>query len=155
MPQTDKELFLHWWKSAWDEGVWAASWSKSISDLTPDQAAWQPPSAPGVPGVRKSIWQLVEHMIFWRENWLGRLDGGPRPTADLLATHNFPEIRERSQAAWDAARSRLGASQQRVAAAVRDRFEVAAPMMYFLPHDCYHFGQVNYIRAMLGLKPIE
>ena len=125
-----------------------------MADATPI-SDWQPPSAPGVTGVRKSIWQLVEHMIFWRENWLGRLDGGPRPTDADLALHNWPEIRDRSPAAWQATRRRFEQSHERVAAAVRDRYDVAATMIYFLPHDCYHMGQINYLRAMLGLKPIE
>jgi len=27
--------------------------------------------------------------------------------------------------------------------------------MELLPHDSYHIGQISYIRALLGLKPIE
>ena len=26
---------------------------------------------------------------------------------------------------------------------------------YMIPHDCYHMGQINLIRSMLGLKAIE
>jgi hypothetical protein len=29
------------------------------------------------------------------------------------------------------------------------------PLVSFLPHDMYHFGQINFIRAMQGLPPIE
>ena len=25
----------------------------------------------------------------------------------------------------------------------------------FVPHDCYHFGQINMVRGMLGMKAIE
>src|SRR3954471_21578609 len=54
---TDRELIQKWWQDAWTEGLWSASWSKSLDGLTPDQAAWQPPSAPGVTGNRNSIHQ--------------------------------------------------------------------------------------------------
>jgi hypothetical protein len=159
MPAPEQDAFLKSWSDAWTEGLWAASWSKSVEGLTAAQAAWRPrivpaPGAPD-PGPRHSIWQIVEHIIFWRVNWLGRLDGGPRPTEADLARHNFPEIADTSEPAWEAARRRLADSHTRVAAAVRDRSDPAAPMMYFLPHDQFHFGQINYIRGMLGLKPIE
>jgi hypothetical protein len=60
-----RELVIKWWDEAWTEGLWAAAWSKSLNDLTPAQAAWRPPATVG--GERHSIWQLVLHMIFWRE----------------------------------------------------------------------------------------
>ena len=153
MQYTDRDLFLKWWTDAWDQGLWAAPWSKSIEGLSPEQAAWQPAGRDTAP--HHSIWQIVEHMIFWRENWLGRLDGGPRPTEPELAARNFPAPREVSETAWAETRRRLHDSHERVAAAVRDRYDVAAGMMWFLPHDMYHIGQINYIRALQGLKPIE
>lgn len=153
MPHTDRDLFLKWWSDAWDQGLGAASWSKSVDGLTAEQAAWQPPDAGGRP--RHSIWQVVEHVIFWRENLLGRLDGGPRPTATELANRNFPQPGQASDQAWADTRLRFQESHERVAVAVRDRFDVAAGMMELLPHDCYHMGQINYVRALLGLNPIE
>lgn len=156
MPYSDRDLFLKWWADAWTEGLWAASWEKSIEGLTPDQAAWQPPAAPGSGAApRKSIWQIVEHMIFWRQNWLGRIDGGPRPTSEEQAERNFPEIRDRSPAAWESTRRRFKESHDKITAVFRTRGPEADPMMWFLPHDAYHFGQINYIRAMLGLPPLE
>ena len=89
MAYTDKDLFLKWWGDAWDAGLWAAAWSKSVEGLAPEQAAWQPAGRDTAP--HHSIWQIVEHMIFWRENGLGRLDGGPRPTETELKSSNFPQ----------------------------------------------------------------
>jgi hypothetical protein len=152
---TDRELALKWWNEALNDGLWAAPWRKSIEDLTARQAAWAPPSAPGVAGPRHSIWQIVLHMVFWRENWLGRLEGGARPTDDETAQFNFPAITDISEAAWAQARNRLMQSHDRIAAALKERGPEADSVMYFLPHDCYHFGQISYLRAMQGLKPIE
>ncbi len=155
MSTTDRALIVKWWSEAWTDGLWAASWSRSLDGLSAARAAWQPPSAPGVGGQRHSIWQLVLHMVFWRENWLGRLKGGAKPTPDEMARLNFPAIADASEAAWAAARERFADTQNRIAAALRDGGPAADPVMYFLPHDCYHFGQINYLRAMQGLKPIE
>ena len=57
-----RDELLKLWNDAWTEGLWAAAWGKAIDDLTPAQATWTP--APG----RHSIWQIVNHVIFWREH---------------------------------------------------------------------------------------
>lgn len=155
MGYSDRDLFMRWWKDGWAEGNWGAAWSKAVEGLTPEQAAWRPPNAPGVPGVRKSVWQIVEHMVFWRMSWLGRLDGGSSPTAAELDAGNWPEIADVSEAAWADARRRFRETHERIGEAVRTRHPEADPAMWFLPHDSYHVGQIMYVRAMLGLAPIE
>jgi uncharacterized damage-inducible protein DinB len=152
MQPTDRDLFLKWWQDAWTEGLGAASWSGSLRGLTAEQAAWQPTGGDGK--ARHSIWQIVEHMIFWRGNLLGRLDGGARPTAADLAAHNFPQPTEISEQSWAETRRRFEGTHQKVLAAVRERGDAAASLMEFLPHDSYHIGQINYIRALLGLGPV-
>lgn len=154
-PESSRELARRWWQEAWTDGLWAASWKKSLEGFTAAQAAWAPPSPAGVPGPRHSIWQIVLHMVFWRENWLGRLAGGERPTDDETAKLNFPAVTDISEAAWEKTKRRFMDSQERVAAALRGTSADADPMMYFLPHDCYHFGQINYLRAMQGVKSAE
>lgn len=155
MPSGDRAMISTLWDEAWTQGLWAASWSKSVEGLTPQQAAWNPASAPGVEGTRHSIWQIVEHMIFWRENWLRRIDGGPRPTKEEEATHNFPDIPAVTEEAWAATRVRFRRTHEHIGLALRERGPEADPMAYFLPHDAYHIGQINTIRGMLGLKAIE
>lgn len=148
----DRALLTQWWSDAWNEGLWAASWSKSIADLTPAQANWSP--APG----RKSIWQIVLHMVFWRENSLRRLAPetlGQKPTAEEIERFNFPAITDTSETAWSAARARFEETQQRIATAFANETTDIGRLRYLLPHDCYHIGQINYLRAMQGLKPIE
>jgi uncharacterized damage-inducible protein DinB len=150
---TPRNLITQWWSDAWTEGLWAAAWSKSINDLTPAQAAWQPPAS--LPGTRHSIWQLALHMIFWRESWLRRVATGQKPSKDELANFNFPTIADPSADAWQATLRRFQSTQENVAEALRSRGPEADPLHYFLPHDCYHFGQINMLRGMQGLKPIE
>jgi uncharacterized damage-inducible protein DinB len=147
-----REFILKWWNEAWKDGLWAASWSKSIEGLTAAQAAWRPS---GVQGKRHSIWQLVLHMVFWRESWLRRAATGQKPSKEELASGNFPEIADTSETAWQAARVRFKESQDRVARALAELGPEADTMIYFLPHDSYHCGQVNLLRGMQGLPPIE
>ncbi len=153
--RSDQGLFLKWWDDAWTRGLGTAPWSKVLEGLTPERAAWAPPNAPGVEGVRHSIWQIVEHLIFWRESMLARMDGVRAPTREDLEQFNFPVIDETTDAAWADARRRFAESHRQVGEAVRHRFDRAAPMMEILPHDSYHVGQICFVRAMLGLPPIE
>ncbi len=152
---TDRELAIKWWGDAWNEGLWAGSWSKSLEGLTPEKAAWQPPNAPGVAGVRHSIWQHVLHMIFWREGWLRRAATGQKLSKEEIAVGSFPAVTEVSVGAWEQARRRFEDTQERMGAALKDPSPKNDLLIYFLPHDCYHFGQINLLRGMLGFAPIE
>lgn len=145
----DRTWIAEWWNEAWDAGLWAAPWSKAIDGLTPQQAAWSP--APG----RKSIWQLVHHMTFWRENWLGKLAGKSKADVAEVERRNWEAPAEITPAAWARSLDRFKQSQQKMAAALADPKSPTKDIAYFLPHDCYHFGQVMYLRAMQGLPSIE
>lgn len=102
--------------------------------------------------------QIVLHMVFWREDALRRvraIEALVKPTEGELRRLNFPAITDVTEAGWAGARRRLSESQERVTDSFRDPNASAERLAYLLPHDCYHFGQINYLRAMQGLKPIE
>ena len=145
----DRKLMSELWNDGWNEGLWAASWSKSIEGLTPQEAAWSP-----TPG-RHSIWQIVLHMCFWREEALRRLEGREKASAEVVSANNFPPIAAVSAEAWETARARLVQTQSAVLAAMRDGPNDPARLIYLVTHDSYHMGQINYLRAMLGKSPIE
>lgn len=149
MAMTGAELGLKWWRDAWSEGLWAAGWKQSLEGLTASQAAWVP--APR----RHSIWQTVLHMIFWRESWLRRESTGERTTADERERLNWPVVTDPSESAWAEVKARFERTQQGIEERLASGAASAGPMLYFLPHDCYHFGQINANRAMLGLPAIE
>lgn len=146
---TDRTLMAGLWNDGWNEGLWAASWSKSIAGLTPQEAAWTP--APG----RHSIWQIVLHLCFWREEALRRLDGREKATPEDVLANNFPAVSTVNAEAWEAARARLAQTQATVLAAMLNGPNDPARLMYLITHDCYHIGQINYLRAMLGKSAIE
>lgn len=154
---TDRELLATWWNDAWTDGLWAAAWSKSIDDLSPAQAAWQTKDVNGKP--RHSIWQHVMHMTFWREDSLRRLTDPTKPSAETLSRLNFPANPDAAAPtaarAWDDTRARFKASQQNIAGQLASPSSDGSRLHYMLPHDCYHFGQINLLRALQGLAPIE
>ncbi|MEX2218300.1 MAG: DinB family protein [Phycisphaerales bacterium] len=145
----DRASLLKWWNDAWTEGLWAAPWKKAVEGLTPAQAAWSPAAG------RHSIWTIVEHMLFWREDNLRRLAGGGPATNEQVAAGNFPRLADTSGAAWQATLRRFEESHRRIAAAIADPALSLERVAYLLPHDAYHVGQIMYLRALQGLPPIE
>lgn len=150
----DRLELAEWWDEAWREGVWWAAWREVVEGLTAEQAAWKP--APG----RHSIWELVNHMTFWREYFVHRAEGGEPATEDELERLNWQEPAGPTERAWRATRERFAESHARVRAVLADP-ETAPPpkpqldLRYLLLHDSYHIGQVMYIRALQGEAPLE
>ena len=145
----DRQYLAKTWDEGWNTGLWAASWEQSVGGLTAQQASWKP--APQ----RHSIWQIVEHIIYWRQVQLRRLETGQEPTSDELAQRNYPDPVTPSEAAWAECRKKLEDSQSQIAGAIRAERNPPERLAILLFHDCYHFGQINYLRALAGMKPIE
>lgn len=141
----EREALLKQWNEAWETGLWAAAWKKSLDGLTSAQAAWKPGPQ------RHSIWQIVEHVTYWREVALNRTAGGEGPSEEEVAQRNFPQPVSATEAAWQDLVRRFGETQRQVAAALQKPATKLEQLQYLVPHDCYHFGQVAYLRALQGL----
>lgn len=142
-------MAVRMWEEAWTEGLWHATWEKALDGLTPSQAAWKPYPA------RHSIWQIVNHILFWQDYSL-RLISGNKPAQEEVERGNWPDPAEISEDAWSEARRRFAESHQKM----RDAMQTADAkglerLIYHLPHESYHFGQIMYLRALQGLPPIE
>ena len=120
------------------------------------EAAWTP-----FPG-RKSIWQLVLHIAYWKYAVRRRLEGGkgarfPRSPA------NWPHIADSSDAAaWAADVALLRAEHERlleiVAKMPASRYGNATPggkrwtvgelILGIAQHDAYHSGQIQMLKRL-------
>jgi hypothetical protein len=147
-----REALLQHWNSAWTGGLWAAPWSKVLDDLTPQQAAWQPTSSKSEK--KHSIWQIVNHMIFWREHDL-RSFAGDKPTAEEKKRRNFEPTPDPKSANWELTKSHFAQTQDRIREAIADPANPLDRLQYHIFHDSYHVGQIMLLRGLLGLKPIE
>jgi hypothetical protein len=154
----DRETLLRLWDELWESGLWAASFSKAIDDLSPQQAAWRPDLPPGQAHQRHSIWQIMHHVMFWREVAVRRTMGGPSPDEREVAARNFDAPTDPTEATssnWRMAREKFGESHRLVRAAIADQSLSLERFPYVLAHDSYHLGQIMQLRALQGMKPIE
>ncbi|MFM9995386.1 MAG: DinB family protein [Phycisphaerales bacterium] len=145
----DRVELVSWWDEAWKTGLWAAAWGKAVAGLTPKQAAWSP--GPG----RKSIWQQVNHVVFWRTMALRRLRGGQGPSDLEMKRGNWAGPTKVTPAAWRATVKRFADSQKKVRAAMANTKSPLDRLRYLLPHDNYDVGQIMLLRALQGLEPLE
>lgn len=140
---------LHRWREAWSTGLWAAPWSRVIADVTAAQAAWKPSPQ------RHSIWQIVAHVVFWREEAARRIRGQGKTPDDQVAPLNFPQPDAPTDAAWSALRDRFETTHRLIEAAASEHPTTDPHLSCLLAHDAYHVGQIAYLRALQGLPSCE
>lgn len=118
----------------------------TLENISAEQAATK------IAPCRNSIWQILNHMIAWRENVLLRVQG------NVIVTPNnnyFIEITDTSKAEWEKTLIRLGNSHKQWTEFLKNfsesQFDKIYPsnrMSYYehihgiLQHDAYHLGQI-------------
>lgn len=136
---------------AYRGGAWhGPAVQEVVADLDARQASARP-----IPAAH-TIWELVLHMTYWKEVVRGRL-AGEQPQVD--EARNFPEVVDRSPAAWQRALEDLSAAHEGLRAEVAriDDEALEAPTVggtaarYVLvhgmvQHDLYHAGQIAILR---------
>ena len=145
----DKQAMVEQWDEFNKKNTWFAGIENAFDGLTPQQAAWKPDSN------RHSIWQILNHISYWREVVAKRTASDWQPPDDEVARMNWEEPSERSESAWRTSRERLTRSHQTIRNVLESGALTWEKFKYILPHDAYHVGQATYVRAMQGLKPIE
>ena len=147
---TQKEILLEQMAPCHNQKAWYVS-------LSPQQSAWRDGSE------NHSIWQLVNHLIFWNERWLMRLKGiePPKMEGEISATFG-PETGDGQE--WESVVKRLNevlgeleselrnASEEKLA---QEAFKDAGDSWYaFLAqltiHNAYHIGQIVCTRKLQG-----
>jgi len=145
----DRASLLKLWEESWDKGIWIAPWSKAVDGLSAEQAAWSPATG------RHCIWQIVHHVCIWREHTLTMHDSRPGPSQKEAEGANFAMPASRSTAEWHKSIARLQRTHNDMREAIANPASSLERLQYHLGHDCYHLGQIMYLRAMQGMAPIE
>ena len=157
---TLRDLVLDHLEHTFEKEAWQPSLAMAVEGLNARQAAWKPGPK------RHSIWQIVRHVIHWKQAVLAALDGNPHDH-EALDKSDWPEIAD-DDAAWQADVRALHAvsmkMKERVAAASDS--DLARPVATYrgiadqvmairltrtATHDIYHAGQIRYLRALQGI----
>lgn len=153
--QVDRILRL--WDETFEKESWHVPLIDAVRGLQAAQAAWKP--APE----RHSIWQIVEHLIFWKEYMLSRLRGAPRGPSGWAKGLDWKDVWETTDSAWEDTLRRLVEVQKALKAELGrrsdDDLDVPLPGSSFplftiqtmAVHDAYHCGQICYLRALQGI----
>ena len=141
------ERIIQLYKSAYDGNPWIdVSLMPVLKPITAKQAATK------VSPHWNTIWEIVNHIISWRENVLKRIQGQVIKTP----AHNyFVPVKDVSSAAWQKALKKLEVSQHQWIVLLKNfnekDFEKIYPnndLTYYehihgiIQHDIYHLGQV-------------
>ena len=142
------ELLTSLWREWWSGDIWIAPWKGALAGLTPEQADSVPP------GAKHSIWQLVNHVMYWRNVTFARVAGETPSGLDPVHDEQFPRPEVVDADSWSATVAALEKSHRHVEALL-DRPDIPLDRIkYHLAHDAYHLGQIMQLRALQGLPPV-
>ena len=124
----------------------------TLNELTASQAARKI-------GDFNSIWQIVQHLVAWRETNLVRIQGEMVPAP---ANNFMEEIQDTTEAAWEQLLERLQQSQQMILAYFENADTASFDTIYkpnqhsyyehlqgILQHDAYHLGQIVLLKKLI------
>jgi uncharacterized damage-inducible protein DinB len=157
---TVRDLLLDHLAYTFEKDAWQPSFSTAVEGLTAEQAAWQPSPE------RHSIWQIVRHVLLWKQGVLDAWEGRVGSERDL-EERDWQQA-SGDEAAWQADLRRLREVSERLKtrvqtlddAALAQRIPtyteyssqvLAIRLARMATHDIYHSGQVRYLRALQGV----
>ena len=150
----EKDVILEQFNACYDENAWFVSLKAVLDGVTADQARWKPEN------VDTSIWQTVNHIIFWTERWLKRYRGELNEPQDVDNDTTF----ESAGTDWNATLQKLDAvmdewrqnletiDDDKLSSPVNAQYTAAwaSPLGHQNIHNAYHIGQILLLRKLQG-----
>jgi uncharacterized damage-inducible protein DinB len=154
MPSSIQSCLLEQFTACYDENNWFVSLKSALSGVTAEQASWKPAN------VDNSIWESVNHLIFWNETYLRRYRGELNEPQDIENKATFRS----SETDWQATLSKLDAVMQEWREKLKtiddEKLESPVNAQYQAPwrvplahqniHNAYHIGQILLLRKLQG-----
>lgn len=156
-----KEIILRLWDSAYNIEGWYPPLELSIKDLSHEQALWKPEGR-----AAHSIWQLLNHITFYKARFLARLLEKPFKEPVKTNEESFEWGLGASHKEWQARLDQMANIQRDVrkhVSQLNDRDldkpcpeeSIGAQLLSLVTHDGYHTGQIMYVRKLQGSWPEE
>jgi len=139
-----------------DQESWYPPLQPALEGLTAAQASWRPAGE-----AANTIWETVNHMLYYKERLLKRLQG--KELEHVISTNDgtYEVSSPDDEAAWAATVKRAEAIhrelQDVLATLNDDAFDRPSPqpllgeaVLNIIMHDAYHTGQIIQIRKLQG-----
>jgi uncharacterized damage-inducible protein DinB len=138
------------------ENEWFASMDQALQGVTAAEAAWTSS------GNSNSIWQIVNHLIFWNEDVIHRIKGteNPHKAENNEETFGNPGDPE-DEIGWSQTVQRLHEVMNKLKTVIADLDDVKLTAPYaansysierllsnIMMHDTYHVGQIVLLRKL-------
>lgn len=150
----NKDILIEQYTACYDENNWFVSLKTVLEGVNAEQAAWKPD------GVDNSIWNTVNHLVFWNERWLQRYRGELNEPQDIDNDTTF----QSDESDWDATIQKLDAvmkewreklesiDDKKLESPVNAEYQKPwrSPLAQQNIHNAYHIGQILLLRKLQG-----
>jgi hypothetical protein len=155
------ELLLTQWGYCYDDTEW--DWypplTQALKGLAAEQADWRPQG-----DAANTIWENVQHLIFYKERLLKRLTGEEAEYPPGLINDDTFTVTVKGERAWQETLSRLetvhNGIKEQIKSLREEDFERPIPktpiglwITNLALHDAYHTGQIMMVRKLQGSWP--
>ena len=151
---SQKDILTEQHTACYDENNWFVAVKNAIAGLTAEQAAWKPE------GADNTIWEEVNHLVFWNERWLQRYRGLLNEPEDVENKGTFRSEEtdwqatcEKLYAVIDEWREKLNTiTDEKLASPVSVKYQEPwrSPLAQQNIHNAYHTGQIVLLRKLQG-----
>ncbi len=154
--QVVTKVFLEQLDMHCHENEWFASMNQALHGVTAAEAAWRNSEN------SNSIWQIVNHLIFWNEDVIHRIKGTENPhkpenNEETFGNPGDPEDEIR----WVQTVQRLIEVMNKLKTVIADledeklktlyaanRYSIERLLSNIMMHDSYHIGQIVLLRKL-------
>ncbi|MEH7013317.1 DinB family protein [Neobacillus niacini] len=147
-------LILNVLDSTFDKESWYAPLKDAIKGITAEQATWRPTGE-----ATKTIWENVNHLIYYKERLVAKMDGREWTNIDgnetFYLTEQSNEDKEWKKVVERAENAHHCLRQMLINTSVEelDKDSLDGKLLDIMLHDAYHTGQIIQIRKMQGSWP--
>ncbi|MBN3555668.1 DinB family protein [Fictibacillus nanhaiensis] len=140
--------------STFDKENWYAPLKSAMEGLTAKQASWRPPGE-----ATKSIWENVNHLIYYKERLVATLEG--REWTRMDGNDTFFIIKQtEDNNDWNLTINRAENVHNKLKELLSQMSSenikesgLESDLIDILLHDAYHTGQIMLLRKMQGSWP--
>ena len=154
--QTVTKTFLEQLDMHCHENEWFASMDQALRGVTAAEAAWTSS------GNSNSIWQIVNHLIFWNEDVIHRIKGTENPHKPEDNEVTFGNLGDpEDEIGWAQTLQLLNEVMIKLKTVITDlddeklkapyaanRYSIERLLSNIMMHDTYHLGQIVLLRKL-------